>query len=81
MLPIAPQVGARRVHGDLRRGAGRDIVQVELLECRQRAAVERSGEGGAAGALPERAARTTWGLARACSGRDERARAGRRVRE
>ena len=43
------QVGARRVHGVLRRGAGRDAIQVELLERRQRAAVDRSGEGGAAG--------------------------------
>eukprot|EP00964_Phaeocystis_antarctica_P108736 scaffold73267_cov67-Phaeocystis_antarctica.AAC.2 len=36
-------------HGDLRRGAGRDAVQVEPIERWQRAAVERSGEGGAAG--------------------------------
>ena len=44
------QVGARRIiHGGLRRGAGRDTKQVKLLERRQRAAVERSGEGGAAG--------------------------------
>eukprot|EP00964_Phaeocystis_antarctica_P085169 scaffold53745_cov66-Phaeocystis_antarctica.AAC.2 len=37
------------VHGSLSRGAGRDAVQVEPLEGRQLAAVERSGEGGAAG--------------------------------
>jgi len=30
-------------YGGLRRGAGRDVKQVELLERRQRAAVERSG--------------------------------------
>eukprot|EP00964_Phaeocystis_antarctica_P024588 scaffold13773_cov68-Phaeocystis_antarctica.AAC.4 len=37
------------MHGNLRRDAGRDAKQIELLERRQRAAVERSGEGGAAG--------------------------------
>ena len=46
---LALQVGARRIHGGLRRGAGRDAIQVEPLERRHRAAVERSGEGGAAG--------------------------------
>ena len=45
----ALQVGARRIHGGLRRGAGRDAVHAEMLERWQRAAVERSGEGGAAG--------------------------------
>eukprot|EP00964_Phaeocystis_antarctica_P157742 scaffold128061_cov72-Phaeocystis_antarctica.AAC.2 len=43
------QAGARLIHGGLRRGAGRDVVQKEIPERRQRAAVERSGEGGAAG--------------------------------
>jgi len=38
-----------RVHGCLRRGAGRGAVQIEQLERRQPAAVERSGDGGAAG--------------------------------
>eukprot|EP00964_Phaeocystis_antarctica_P090161 scaffold57657_cov63-Phaeocystis_antarctica.AAC.4 len=38
-----------RLHGGHRRGAGRDAAQAEILERRQRAAVERSGEGGAAG--------------------------------
>ena len=33
-LPLALQVGARRIHGGLHRGAGRDEVQVELLERR-----------------------------------------------
>eukprot|EP00964_Phaeocystis_antarctica_P146537 scaffold112850_cov66-Phaeocystis_antarctica.AAC.1 len=37
------------IHGGLRRGAGRDAHQIDTLECRQRAAVERSGQGGAAG--------------------------------
>eukprot|EP00964_Phaeocystis_antarctica_P106698 scaffold71515_cov63-Phaeocystis_antarctica.AAC.3 len=36
-------------YGRYRYGAGRDASQVESLERRQRAAVERSGEGGAAG--------------------------------
>eukprot|EP00964_Phaeocystis_antarctica_P030457 scaffold17209_cov68-Phaeocystis_antarctica.AAC.1 len=45
----ALQVGARLIHGGYRRGAGRDAVQIERLERRQRAAVERSGESGAAG--------------------------------
>jgi hypothetical protein len=36
-------------HGGLRRGAGRGAVQIEQLERRQPAAVERSGDGGAAG--------------------------------
>ena len=31
-----------------RRGAGGDVVNVEALKCRQRAAAERGGEGGAA---------------------------------
>eukprot|EP00964_Phaeocystis_antarctica_P151163 scaffold118722_cov60-Phaeocystis_antarctica.AAC.3 len=43
------QVGARLIHGGLRRGAGRGAVQLELLERRQRTAVERRSEGGAAG--------------------------------
>ena len=38
-----------RPQGGFRRLAGGDAIQKELLECRQRAAVERSGEGGAAG--------------------------------
>ena len=37
------------MHGGLRRSAGRDAAQEDQLERRQRAAVERSGEGGAAG--------------------------------
>ena len=41
--------GEARHQGVCRRVAGRDTLQIELLECRQRAAVERSGEGGAAG--------------------------------
>ena len=36
-------------HGGIRRGAGWAAVQIERLERRQRAAVERSDEGGAAG--------------------------------
>ena len=36
-------------HGDHRRGAGRAAVQIDRLERRQRPAVERSSEGGAAG--------------------------------
>eukprot|EP00964_Phaeocystis_antarctica_P061570 scaffold36809_cov56-Phaeocystis_antarctica.AAC.4 len=47
-LPLL-QVGECRIHGVYRRGAGRDVVQIERLERRQRAAVERRGEGGAAG--------------------------------
>ena len=43
------QVGASRIHGRLRRAAGRDVLKSKLLECRQRAVVERGGEGGAAG--------------------------------
>eukprot|EP00964_Phaeocystis_antarctica_P063434 scaffold38088_cov61-Phaeocystis_antarctica.AAC.2 len=35
-------------HGGLRRGAGRDANQIYCLERWQRAAVERSGQGGAA---------------------------------
>ena len=38
-----------RLDGISRRAAGRDAVQIELLERRQRAAVERSDKGGAAG--------------------------------
>ena len=37
------------MHGDLCRGTGKDAVQVDLLEGRQRAVVKRRGEGGAAG--------------------------------
>ena len=37
------------VHGGYRRAAGRDAKKQEALEGRQRAAVERRGEGGAAG--------------------------------
>ena len=37
------------MHGLLRRDAGRDIVQLERLERRQHAAVERSGKSRAAG--------------------------------
>ena len=37
------------LHGGLRRGAGRDAIQRDTLERWQRAAVERSSEGGAAG--------------------------------
>ena len=40
---------ARPPHGRLRRGASLDAAQIEALERQQRAAVERSGEGGAAG--------------------------------
>eukprot|EP00964_Phaeocystis_antarctica_P026614 scaffold14992_cov69-Phaeocystis_antarctica.AAC.6 len=36
-------------HSGLRRGAGRGVFKTEVLERRQRAAVERSGQGGAAG--------------------------------
>ena len=43
------QVGARLKHRGLRRGAGRDAVQNDHPERRQRAAVERGGEDGAAG--------------------------------
>ena len=42
LVVLALQVGARRIHGGLSRGAGGDTVQVELLERRQRAAVERT---------------------------------------
>eukprot|EP00964_Phaeocystis_antarctica_P054190 scaffold31834_cov71-Phaeocystis_antarctica.AAC.1 len=35
--------------GGFRRDAGRDAIQIEVFERRQRAPVERSGEGGAAG--------------------------------
>eukprot|EP00964_Phaeocystis_antarctica_P050309 scaffold29203_cov67-Phaeocystis_antarctica.AAC.1 len=45
----ALQVGARLIHGGYRRGAGRDTIEIELLERRQHATVEPSGEGGAAG--------------------------------
>ena len=38
-----------RIHGGLRRGAGSRGVENELLERRQRAAVERRGQNGAAG--------------------------------
>eukprot|EP00964_Phaeocystis_antarctica_P103999 scaffold69192_cov72-Phaeocystis_antarctica.AAC.3 len=37
------------MHGGLRRVAGRAAVKVHFLERRQNAAVERSGQGGAAG--------------------------------
>ena len=37
------------MRGGLPRGARRDAPQLEVLERRQRAAVERSSEGGAAG--------------------------------
>eukprot|EP00964_Phaeocystis_antarctica_P108109 scaffold72754_cov67-Phaeocystis_antarctica.AAC.2 len=36
-------------HGSHRRGAGRDACKIDLSKRRQRAAVERGGEGGAAG--------------------------------
>eukprot|EP00964_Phaeocystis_antarctica_P021564 scaffold11978_cov65-Phaeocystis_antarctica.AAC.5 len=39
----------RRIHRFLRCDAGRDIIQLENLERRQRAAVERSGQRRAAG--------------------------------
>eukprot|EP00964_Phaeocystis_antarctica_P111957 scaffold76200_cov63-Phaeocystis_antarctica.AAC.8 len=42
---------AETPHGGLCRGAGRDAVQIERLERRQRAAIERSGKGGAAGVV------------------------------
>eukprot|EP00964_Phaeocystis_antarctica_P133114 scaffold97287_cov48-Phaeocystis_antarctica.AAC.2 len=45
----SPDHHAYPPHGGLRRGAGRDAGQIERLERRQRAAVERSGQGGAAG--------------------------------
>eukprot|EP00964_Phaeocystis_antarctica_P160454 scaffold132053_cov69-Phaeocystis_antarctica.AAC.3 len=35
-------------HGCRRRGAGRDALKINILEGWQRAAVERSGENGAA---------------------------------
>ena len=43
------QIAASLIHGGLRRGKGRDVVQIEALKRRQRTAVERSGDGGAAG--------------------------------
>ena len=48
-LPIALKRGASVTHGGLRRGAGGDAAQQELLESRQRTALERGGEDGAAG--------------------------------
>ena len=36
-------------HSVLRRGAGGDVLKMELLERRQRAAVERGGESGTPG--------------------------------
>eukprot|EP00964_Phaeocystis_antarctica_P097738 scaffold63816_cov63-Phaeocystis_antarctica.AAC.6 len=46
-LDIRTQVGASRIHARLRDVAGGDFIKSEGLECRQRAAVERGGEGGA----------------------------------
>ena len=40
---------AGRVHSGFRRGAGSDAAQMEVIQHRQRAAVERGGERGAAG--------------------------------
>eukprot|EP00964_Phaeocystis_antarctica_P087111 scaffold55232_cov63-Phaeocystis_antarctica.AAC.4 len=37
------------MHGGLRRVAGRNVFKIERFERQQRAAVERSGQGGAAG--------------------------------
>ena len=37
------------IHGGYCRGAGRDAIEIEPPERRQRTAVERGGEGGAAG--------------------------------
>eukprot|EP00964_Phaeocystis_antarctica_P015011 scaffold8284_cov50-Phaeocystis_antarctica.AAC.1 len=45
------QVGERLIHGGYRCGAGRDAVQGERLERRERATVERSGQGGATGVV------------------------------
>eukprot|EP00964_Phaeocystis_antarctica_P074583 scaffold45874_cov62-Phaeocystis_antarctica.AAC.1 len=38
-----------RTHSLLRRGTGRDVIQTEPLERRQRAVFERGGESGASG--------------------------------